>query len=604
MVRYLMWSYEQQEQKIKNVFIQILQEGTSMILLQKGNDYKMKQTIRLFGILISFLAASTLSAQTPTSVIEKEVQSYTANLPFSMPVVKVPEFPDFRVSIKDFGALPDGHTMNTKAFADAIKECVAKGGGVVVVPPGTWLTGPIKLESNINLYVERGALIQFSSHIEDFPLIQGLDGKSKRFIVTPPLYAYRAENVGISGEGIIDGAGEIWRYVKKSKLTEEQWKQMVASGGVVSPNGKEWWPSQEAMDGEQYLRKLAESGRQATEQDFVKARQFMRPDLVQLVQCNGILLDGTTFQNSPKFHVRPIQSQNVIIRNIKIQSPWYGQNTDGLDPTSSRNVIIYGVRVDVGDDGICLKPGSIAKDQTQGPACENYVIVDCIVYHAHGGFVIGSESYGGVNNIYVHNCTYIGTDVGLRFKSLRGRGGLVENVFVDGIQMRSIATEAILFDMYYGGGSPDMESDKKDDLQKAQAVTERTPRFQNFSIKNVVCNGAASAIVVKGLAEMPVKNITFENVSIQSDRGIVCSQAEGIEMRNMYIAPKQGPVMTLDDARNISVKKMEYVRGMDVFVNVTGAKSQDIRLEGVDLSLAKKGIYLGTGVWVDAVTKK
>lgn len=558
----------------------------------------------ILGVACSLLSFSFLSAQTPSSVIEKEVQAYTANLPFTMPVVKVPEFPDHRVNIKDYGAVADGRTMNTKAFADAIKDCVAKGGGVVVVPPGTWLTGPIKLESNIDLYVERGALIQFSSRIEDFPLIPGLDGRSKRYIITPPLYAYRAGNIGISGEGVIDGAGEAWRYVKRNKLTDQQWKELVASGGVVADNGREWWPSKEALDGEAYLRSVIKSGRQLTMDDFANVKEFLRPDFVQLVQCNGILLDGTTFENSPKFHVRPIQSQNVIIRNIKIQSPWYGQNTDGLDPTSSRNVIIYGVRVDVGDDGICLKPGTIAKDQTPGPACENYVIADCIVYHAHGGFVIGSESYGGVNNIYVHNCTYIGTDVGLRFKSLRERGGLVQNVFVDGIQMRSIQTEAILFDMYYGGGSPDMESGKKDDMEKAQPVTERTPRFQNFSIKNVVCSGAGSAFVVKGLAEMPVKDIKLENVSIQSERGILLSQADGIEMRTVYVAPKRGPVIVLDDATNITVANLEYPRGLDLFLRVAGEKSKNIQLEGVDLSMAKKGIDLAPGVTADAVRQK
>jgi polygalacturonase len=498
----------------------------------------------------------------------------------------------------------DGRTLNTKAFADAIQACSAKGGGMVVVPPGTWLTGPIKLQSDINLVVQRGAVIQFSKRIEDFPLIAGFDGKSKRYIVTPPLYAYRARNIAITGEGVIDGAGDAWRYVKREKLTERQWKQLLASGGVVTANGKEWWPSREAMEGEQYLAQLGKLSQQATREDFEKVREYIRPDLVQLVQCEGILLDGTTYQNSPKFHVRPAQSENIIIRNIKILAPWYGQNTDGLDPTSSRNAIIYNTTVDVGDDGICLKPSTIASSQKKGPSCENIVIVDCVVYHAHGGFSIGSESYGGVNNIYVHNCIYSGTDVGLRFKSARDRGGLVENVFVDGIQMRSIETDAILFDMYYGGGSPDVEAEKSDDMRKAQPVTDRTPRFQNISIKNIVCNGASRAFVVKGLPEMAVKNIVLENVSILSDKGIFLSQADGIELRNTYFAPRAGAVMTLDDCRNVTVTKLTYPQGTDVFIKVNGNRSRSIRLEQVDLSFAKKGIELGAGVPSDAVMTK
>lgn len=555
-------------------------------------------------LLILVLGTATVVAQTPTSVIVDEVRKHTANLPFVMPEVKVPEFPNYRVDIRDFGAVADGRTLNTEAFEKAIQNCSEKGGGVVVVPAGTWLTGPIKLESNIDLQVERGAVIQFSKRIEDFPLIAGLDGKSKRYIITPPLYAYRAKNVGISGEGIIDGGGEAWRYVKKDKLTESQWKDLIVSGGVISPNGREWWPSKEAWEGEEYLKEIAKSGRQPAKEDIQHVREFVRPDLLQLVQCDGILLDGTTFENSPKFHVRPAQSQNVIIRNIKIRAPWYGQNTDALDPTSCRNVIIYGVTIDVGDDGICLKPGTIASNQTEGPSCQNFVITDCVVYQAHGGFVIGSESYGGVNNVYVHNCTFIGTDVGLRFKSLRGRGGLVQNVFIDGIQMRSIATEAILFDMYYGGGSPDMESVKSDNTQQEQAVTERTPRFQKFSIKNVVCNGAKTAFLIKGLAEMPVKDLTLENVSIEADRGAILSQADGVVMRNCYIAAKEGPVVSLDDARNITINRLAYPKGASVFLKVSGDKSQSIHIEGVDLTLAKKDLEFATGLKTDIVTVK
>ncbi len=558
----------------------------------------------ILAVTLILFGPSILWTQTLTSIISEEVRQRTSNLPFSMPALDVPHFPDNRVSITAFGAVGDGRTMNTKAFADAFAYCVQKGGGVVDVPPGLWLTGPIKLESNVDLNVERGALIQFSKRIEDYPLIAGFDGKSKRYIVSPPIYAYKAKNVGISGEGVVDGGGEAWRYVKKEKLTAGQWKELTASGGVTSLDGKEWWPSKESLDGEQYLKELEASGRPATIDDYAKVREYIRPDLVQLVQCNGILLDETTFQNSPRFHVRPAQSENIIIRNIKIRAPWYGQNTDGLDPTSCRNMIIYGITVDVGDDGICLKPATKAKSQKNGPACENIVITDCLVYQAHGGFVIGSESYGGVNNVYVHNCTFIGTDVGLRFKSLRGRGGLVENVFVDGIRMRSIQTDAILFDMYYGGGSPDVEAEKSDDIQRSEAVTERTPRFQGFSIRNIECIGARSAVVIKGLGEMPIKNLLFENISIQSERGISISQADGIVMRDLFLAPKIGPVLSFNQTRNITIDTMEYPKGLDCFLKVAGDKSRLIELNNVDLAAVKKGVELSAGVNPDAVIIK
>ncbi len=541
------------------------------------------------------------AAQNETAVIKQEIAQLSSRAPFVMPAFEVPSFPDRTFDIQNYGAVADGKTLNTKAINDAIHACTNSGGGMVIVPPGTWLTGPIKIESNVNLHLEHGALIQFSKRIDDFPLIAGLNGKSKRYVRTPPLYAFKAKNIAITGNGIIDGAGEVWRYVKKSKLTSAQWKQKAAGGGYVSPDGKEWWPSKEAYEGDAYLKQLEKSGKQPTRDDFEYVREFLRPDLVILDECNGILIDGTTFENSPKFHVRPQHSENIIIRGVKVFAPWYGQNNDGIDPTSCRNLIVYNCILDVGDDGICLKPGSLAASQKPGAACENIIVANCAVYHAHGGFVIGSESYGGVNNVFVTNCAYVGTDIGLRFKSLRGKGGLVENVFVDGISMRSIETDAILFDMYYGGNAPEDEAGKKDDTRDAQPVNNRTPRFQNFSIKNIVCLGAKSAMTVKGLAEMPVKNIVLENVSIESENGIFLTQADGISFRNATITPRNGAVVSIDDSRNITITGMKYPAGAEEFLNVAGEKSAAIRLSSVDLSLAKKGIETGKDVPAHAV---
>ncbi|MDE3057295.1 MAG: glycoside hydrolase family 28 protein [Bacteroidota bacterium] len=562
-----------------------------------------KLIIFLVGMYFTALPAMHAQAQ-QAEMIKQEIVQLVSGAPFTMPAVAVPSFAGRSFNINDYGAAADGKTLNTKAMNDAIQACSNAGGGTVIVPPGLWFTGPIKIGSNVNLHLERGALIQFSKNIDDYPLIAGLSGKSKHYIRTPPLYSYKAKNIAITGYGIIDGAGEAWRYAKKSKFTATQWKEQVASGGYVSPDGKEWWPSKEAYEGEAYLSGLEKSGMQPTRDDFEHVREFLRPDLVVFDQCSGVLIDGTTFENSPKFHVRPSHSENIIIRNVKVFSPWYGQNNDGIDPTSCRNLIMYNCILDVGDDGICLKPASLASSQTPGPACENILIADCAVYHAHGGFVIGSESYGGVNNVFVNNCVYVGTDVGLRFKSLRGKGGLVQNVFVDGIQMRGIATDAILFDMYYGGGSPDVEAEKQDDTHHAEPVNERTPRFQNFSIKNIACLGAARAMDVKGLAEMPVKNIFLENVSIESEKGVFLTQADGVTFRNVTITLRTGAVISLDESRNITIDGMKYPAGAERFLSVEGETSEAIRVSGVDVSLAKKGIEIGKDVPAHAITMK
>jgi polygalacturonase len=559
--------------------------------------------ITTFAAAMFIFAGAICTAKTDSSR-PKDLQHYLSNLPFSMPEMREPQFPENTVSILDYGAVPDGRTLNTIAFADAIAACSKEGGGTVIVPPGTWLTGPIEIKSNINLHVERGALVQFSRDIEDFPLIAGFDGRSKRYLVTPPIYAYKARNIAITGDGIFDGGGEVWRYVKKEKLTDAQWKDLTASGGVVTPDGKEWWPSRAAMGGEQYLRDIERSGRALTAKDYARARAFLRPDLLHFVQCSGVLVDGPTFENSPRYHIHPVQCEDLIIRNLNVLTQWYAQNGDGIDLSSCRNAVVYNSTLDVGDDGICLKPGNVADGQAAGPSCQNIVIADCVVYHAHGGFVIGSESQGGARNVSVRNCVFVGTDVGLRFKSARGRGGLIEKIFIDGIQMREIATDAILFDMYYAGGAPDVEAAKDLSDRKGEPVTDRTPRYQDFSIKNVVCSGAKRAMLINGLPEMPVKNIVLENVSVTAKRGAILADAEGITLANCSIAVPSGPVISVIDGRNITVNGGAFPARVDVFLKVAGENSESIQLVGIDLTNAKKDVELGKDVKLDAVVRR
>lgn len=536
----------------------------------------------------------------------KVLKDYLRDLPFAAPELTEGHFPDHSETIAEKGAVPDGKTLATKAFRDAILSCSKAGGGTVIVPPGTWLTGPFALEDNINLRVEQGAVVQFTPDIAEYPLIRGLNGKSKRYQITPPIHGYGLKNIAITGEGIIDGAGEAWRPVKKEKQTARQWKDLIASGGVVSPDGKVWWPSQGALEGEKYLKDLeaASAGRELTAEDYLKAREYLRPNLIELVSCRGILLDGPTFRNSPRFHVHPSQSEDIIIRNIRIQADWWAQNGDGLDLSACRNVLVYNSTLDVGDDGLCIKPGRPGSSQSPGPACQNIVIADCVVYHAHGGFVIGSESNGGARNISVRNCVFIGTDVGLRFKSARGRGGLVENIFVDGIQMRSIGSEAILFDMFYGEGDPASEAARSSDTRGAEAVTALTPEFRNFSIRNVVCNGAAQAIRISGLPEMPVRNISIQNVRISAEKGVLFSNADSVSLKIADIAPGKGPVITLVDTRDISLSTITYPAGAELFIKADGAKTRNVRITGTDLTHAKKDVDLGAEAAKDAVIRQ
>jgi polygalacturonase len=527
--------------------------------------------------------------------------AYTTGLPFPMPEVQVPIFPNRIVNIMDYGAVGDGQTMNTESMSGAIQACAKVGGGTVIIPAGTWLTGPIWLESNINLHTEKGALVQFSRNINDYPFIEITKNRYRRAQL---ISAYQANNIAITGDGIFDGGGEVWRYVLKEDLTDRQWKVLVESGGTVSANGNEWWPSKGSMGAEEFLKESADAKKILTKEDYESTKEYLRPNLVNFVQCNGVLLDGPTFENSPRYHIIPQQCENLIIRNVKVFAPVWGKNTDAIDPASCRNVVIYNCTIDVGDDGICLKPGSIAAGQKKGPACENIVIADCVVYHAHGGFVIGSESYGGARNVSVRNCVFVGTDVGLRFKSVRGKGGLIEKIFIDGIQMREIVTDAILFDMYYSGGSPVVEAQKDLTIRKKEPVTERTPQFQDFYVKNIVCNGADRAIVINGLPEMSINNMNLDNISITSKRGVYIADADGVRLDRCRIIPKSGTVFTIIQSRNITINEGFYPAPIDAFMHVFGEKSQNIQLIGVDLKHVKKEIELEKNVKVDAVTQE
>jgi polygalacturonase len=554
--------------------------------------------IRMLSIII-VLMHIILNGRVMIAIAQPIPESYTSTLPFPMPEVQVATFPDRFVSITDHGAVADGQTMNTKAFADAIQTCAKAGGGQVIVPAGIWLTGPIRFESNINLHLETGAIILFSRNRDDFPLIPIPSPDSKNFACAYPLYGYNLENVAITGDGIIDGSGEEWRPMKKGKYTAEQWKDKVESGGVISSDGQMWWPSTQAMNGADYLKTLRKDKKVLPAEDFARAKDFLRPNLVVFHSCKKVLLDGPTFRNSPKFCVNPVQCEDVVIRNIKIQNDWNAQNGDGLDIGSSHNVIVYNCTVDAGDDAICLKPGTFDKERNWTAACENIVIADCVVYHGHGGFVIGSETYGGTRNISVRNCSFIGTDVGLRFKSSRSRGGLTENVYVDGVHMKDIVTSAILFDSYYEDDKPE-----RGEARVIAPITDRTPQFQKFYIKNIVCKGANQAIFIQGLPEQFVKDIELTNITISAKTGVTCIDAERLTFNNVHILLERGPVFDIDNSRNITIDHPACTNGASLFIKVVGTKSENIQLLNADIKNAKKDFEFGKDVDPKVIIQK
>ena len=495
----------------------------------------MKKLISTLLLSVALTTTALLQACSGNTNNKNPYKVYTQNLPFEMPEVAAPQFPDRQVNIKDFGAVGDGVTLNTDAFEKAIAELSEKGGGQLTVPAGVWFTGPIVLKSNINLHLEMGAVIQFSGDDNLYGLIdtsfEGLDTKRCQ----SPLTANGCENIAITGQGVIDGNGQYWRPVKKGKMTENQWKAVLARPGGVESKPGYWVPSQGYADAEQNAEMNVVKA--STDEEWNHYKRFLRPVMISLVNCKNVLLQGVIFQNSPAWNIHPLMCENIIIDNVLARNPAFAQNGDALDLESCKNALIVNSKFDAGDDGICIKSGKDADGRKRGHPCENVVVDGCTVFAGHGGFVVGSEMSGGVKNILVENCQFLGTDVGLRFKSTRGRGGIVENIYISNVSMTDIKTDAITFNMYYGGKSvAEMlaDGDNPDNTTKVP-VTEETPIFRNIDIKDIVCNGAGRAMEFNGLPEMPINGIKLQNINIQAKKDAVFTNCENITKENINI---------------------------------------------------------------------
>ncbi|MCT8139620.1 glycoside hydrolase family 28 protein [Anaerobacillus sp. CMMVII] len=455
--------------------------------------------------------------------------------------VLLPDIPKREFLLTDFGAVGDGQFVCTSAFQEAIEACSKAGGGKVIVPPGIWLTGPIALKSKLNLHLEKGALLLFSRNFDDYPLILSSFEGEEIVRCKSPLDGENLDHVAITGEGVIDGSGDAWRPVKKFKMTEIQWNKLIERGGIVDHSGKEviWWPTEAAMRGRQ---RYAELRAQKTDkvEDFLAIRDFLRPNLLSLRKCKHILLDGPTFQNSPAWNLHPWICEHVTVRNVTVRNPWFGQNGDGLDLESCRYALVENSIFDVGDDAICIKSGKDEAGRKLGIPCEDIEIRGCQVYSGHGGFVIGSEMSGGARNISVSDCSFFGTDVGLRFKSTRGRGGLIENITIDNIRMNNIAKEAIVFHMFY-------EISDEDIAATQVPVSDETPIFRNISINNVACTGSGTALLLKGLPEMPLEKLVFENITAKSTKGIIGSHCKNVHFSNIMLETEEGPLFTFEN---------------------------------------------------------
>ena len=451
---------------------------------------------RITTIIMSLLAVMTASAS--------DYSHFYQNLPVQMKQVSAPQIPSLTVSLTDYGGKGDGLADNTEAFGRAISELSKQGGGHLTVPAGVWMTGPITLTDNIDLHVERNAIIMATpdkaQHLKTDPKTG-----ERATRATPLVNASKRKNISITGEGIIDGNGKLWRPVKRGKVSDTEWSQIRALGGKLSEKGDLWYPFD--------LKHISNVTQNM--EDEAKVRVHM----VRFTDCENVLVSGVTLQNSPNFHLVPQRCSNVIIDGVTVRCPWNAQNGDAIDVGQCKQVLIVNNVIDCGDDGICMKGGAGAKAVADGP-CEDILIQDNTVFHAHGGFVIGSEFSGGMKNIVVRNCTFSGTDTGLRFKSAVGRGGKTENIFISDIVMNDIKDEAIVFETTYWDNH--VGASKSSTLNGQEFV----PDFGDIHIQNIVCRGCKTGIKAQGekgmIHDIDISNSTIFYTKTATDIGQDC----------------------------------------------------------------------------------
>ena len=456
---------------------------------------------------------------------------HISDVPFEMEDIQLPSVPAHEVLLTDFGAVGDGVALCTEAFQAAFDALEEKGGGTLMVPDGIWLTGPIGLRSHTRLHLSGNAIIVFSADQDLYPIIdtnfEGLDMKR----CMAPIHADGATDIAITGKGVIDGNGAPWRELKKRKVGDDVWKATLKRGGVLSEDGKVWYPD------EGYMKARLTAGSlnlQSPDLDLQEIKTFLRPVLVSLKNCERVLLEGVTFQNSPAWNIHPLWCRDVTVRDVTVRNPHYSTNGDGIDIDSCDGVYVGGCSFDVGDDAICVKSGKDADGRRYGIPCRHLVIENCTVYHGHGGFVVGSEMSGGVQDILVRGCRFLGTDVGLRFKSARGRGGEVKDIWCRDIFMSGIVAEAVTFNLYYAGVSATERADAPAE-EALPPVDETTPRFRDIRFSGIVCAGAKQAIRVNGLPELPVEGLEFRDCRFTAEKGTEISGAGEIVFENVSV---------------------------------------------------------------------
>jgi len=421
--------------------------------------------------------------------------------------MKSPSFPNKSFNVIKYGAKPNSSFDNTQSIKKAIQECAKDGGGIVVVPKGKYLTSAIHLESNVNLHLEEGAELLFSTNPKDFlPLVHTTFEGTECMNYSPLIYAYKKTNVAVTGKGTING-----------QANNDNWWSWC---GKDTYGWKAGMPKQQ-KDIEN-LMAMAEKGIAVSDRIFGE-NHYLRPNFVEFFECTNVLIKDIKVINAPFWVLHPMKSTNVIVDGVSINS--HGPNNDGCDPEYSKNVNIKNCTFNTGDDCIAIKAGRDADGRRVGIKTENIIVQNCKMYDGHGGVTIGSEMSAGVSNVYVENCVMSSPnlDVAIRLKTNSKRGGLIENFYVRNIEIGEVNEAVLKVDMFYSVHGN----------QEGKFI----PRIENISLENVkVKYGGKYSILAIGHKDSKIKNITFNNVIIEKvDTKFSIENVENLKFINTYI---------------------------------------------------------------------
>ena len=419
-----------------------------------------------------------------------------------------------RVDMLKSGAKADGKTLNTTLINHTVDRLSQAGGGTLFFPAGTYLTGAIRLKSNITLELEAGATLLFSDNFDDYlPFMEVRHEGVMMKSFSPLISAMDAENITIKGEGTLDGQGKAW------------WTEFFRIYVDLEKNGmRELNKYQPLWEKENDVEALYAE----TNEDWhgTLKRRFIRPPFIQPVRCRRVRIEGVKIINSPFWTVNPEFCDNVVVTGVTIHNV-PSPNTDGINPESCRNVHISDCHISVGDDCITLKSGRDAQARRLGVPCENITITNCTMLSGHGGVVIGSEMSGSVRKVTISNCVFDGTDRGIRIKSTRGRGGVVEDIRVSNIIMSNIKREAVVLNLKYS-------------KMPVEPMSERTPLFRDISISGLTAVGVKTPVKIVGLEEAPVTDIILRDINVKNAREkCIFENCERIRLTDVIVNGKE-----------------------------------------------------------------